>query len=144
MKHELDGLLCQKSLKSLVLKVFWIHPFSIIAMKIATSQIMLNPNPNFVSVNPQTRQDLGDWWLQQRRVDELQQQRSLEERRVSRDGAKGQWQRRCEELEAESQAPRDGSDMGGLKMGDAQKHPKTIGFNTKIWSNDPIVGNLHI
>jgi len=48
--------------------------------------------------------DLGDWWLQQRRVDELQQQQSLEERRVSRDGAKGQWQRRCEELEAESQA----------------------------------------
>eukprot|EP00435_Cladocopium_sp_Y103_P068385 s1426_g31.t1 len=48
--------------------------------------------------------DLGDWWLQQRRVDELQQQQSLEERRVSRGGAKGQWQRRCEELEAESQA----------------------------------------
>lgn len=52
MKHELDGLLCQKSLKSLVLKVFWIHPFSIIAMKIATSQIMLNPNPNFVRKSP--------------------------------------------------------------------------------------------
>jgi len=45
--------------------------------------------------------DLGDWWLQQRRVDELQQQ-SLEERRFSR-GAKSQWQR-CEDLEAESQA----------------------------------------
>ena len=49
-------------------------------------------------------QDLGDWWLQQRRVDEMQQQQSLEERRFSR-GAKSQWQR-CEELEAESQARR--------------------------------------
>ena len=48
-------------------------------------------------------QDLGDWWLQQRHKDELQQQQTLEERRMSRSGA-GRWQRRCEELEAESKA----------------------------------------
>ena len=57
-------------------------------------------------------------------MDELQQQQSLEERRVSRGGVKGQWQRRCEELEAETQALGHwwmGQRWGVLQMGDAQK-----------------------